>query len=280
VRSSLLHALALTAVLGIPTVASPQSGRPDPWKKVPAAPASCFRDDDYDARLIAVSQELIADRKRQEELNAKLMERFNAIDPMERARRMQQWMMKDPQAAAKMIEASANLGTEAGTTQVDVAAVAARLDKSLVAQQAALNAAIDQVLQPVRVKEAALIKTKTKLVGEAQVPAFTTPAAYAEYVAVIGEENAAAEKACAAFFGPKGSMHAWLNEYRTEVVDKQAAFAAASDAATMQQVAIIETPDSRYQSVSAIEAARTFLSQLDKVSHLRRPKATPTISPP
>lgn len=276
----LVGGLAVASALGIPGAAVAQSGVPDPWKKVPAAPTSCFQDTAYDARLNAVTQELIADGRRQDALNQKLLERFNSMDPMEKMNRMQQWMMKNPQAAAKMIDASANLGADASTTMTDVAAATERLDQSLAGHKKALDAAIDQALKPLLQKEADLVKAKTHLVGEASVRAFMTPAGYAEYLAVIAEENAAAEKACASFFGPKGTMHAWLDQFRSEVLDKQLAFNAANEAAMMQQVAIIETPDSRYQSLGAIEAARSYVGRLEKVSGLRRRKATPTISPP
>ncbi len=252
----------------------------DPWKKIPPLPTSCFADADYDARLNALKQELIADRERQEALNKKLLERFNAMSPMEKMSRMQQMMMKDPQAAAKMIEASANLGTEAGTTQVDVAETAGRLEKTLQDHKKGLDAAIDAALKPLLAKEAELVKAKTHLEGEAKVPVFNTPAAYAEYVAVIGEQNAAVEKACAPYFGPNGTMHAWLAQYRKDVLEPRLAFDQRSEAAMLQQISVVETPDSRYQPVSGFERARDLVNQLEQISQFRRRKAAPIISPP
>jgi len=263
--------------LGTPSMMAGQVQPLDPWKKVPATPTTCFADEAFDAKVQAASQEMIADKDRQQALNARILERFNAMNPMERMNRMQAWMMKNPQAAAKMIEASANLGTEAGTAMPQLAATGERLEKERDGHKKALDAAIDDALKPLRAKEAALVKTKTKLVGEAQVPVFPTDAGYAEYVAVIGEENAAIEKACVPFFGAKGKFPTWLEQFRTEVADKEAAFSAASDAATMQQVAIIETPDGGFQSLGVFESARHYLRQLDTISRYRHRKLTPTI---
>ena len=263
--------------LGLTHTTRGQTAAIDPWKKVPPAPTSCFRDDAFDARLNATGQELLADNNRQVALNERLTTRFNSMEPMERMRRMQDFMMKNPQAAAKMIEASANLGTDASTSTADVTAATERLDKELEGHKTAFNAALDQALKPLLAKQEALVKAKTTLIGEAKVPAFTTDAAYAEYVAGIGEQNAASEKVCAAYFGPNGAFHGWLDRYRSDVLDKKVAFVARNDAALLQQVAIIETPDSRYVSTGPFDAARDYVGRLDQVSRFRRPKATPTI---
>jgi len=278
-KRHLVRSIAATwcLTLGVPHTVTGQAAAMDPWKKVPPAPTTCFRDDAFDARLQATSQELLADNNRQVALNEKLLARFNSMEPMEKMRRTQEWMMKNPQAAAKMIEASANLGTDAGTTMVDVASTTERLENELQAQKKAFDAAIDQALKPLLAKQEALVKAKTTLIGEARIPVFTTDAAYAEYVAIIGEQNAASEKVCAVYFGPKGTLHAWLDRYRADVLDKKVAFAARNDAALLQQVAIIETPDSRYVSTGPFDAAREYMGRLDHVSRFRRPKATPTI---
>jgi hypothetical protein len=275
----LVRCIAVTwcLTLGITHTTRGQTAAIDPWKKVPAAPTTCFRDDAFDARLNATSQELLADNNRQVALNERLTARFNSMEPMERMRRMQDFMMKNPQAAAKMIEASANLGSDASTSTADITAATERLDKELASHKTAFDAALDQALKPLLAKQEALVKAKTTLMGEAKVPAFTTDAAYAEYVAVIGEQNAASEKVCAAFYGPKGTFNSWLDRYRADVLDKKVAFAARSDAALLQQVAIIETPDSRYLSTGPFDAAREYVGRLDQVSRFRRPKATPTI---
>lgn len=283
-----VHSILLIAALGIPAAgqaqargASPPPARAqDPWTKVPAVPTSCFRDDDFDARLNALTQELIADAERQQAVNTKVMERFNAMDPMERMRRMQEAMMKDPQAAARMIEASSNAGTSASTTAVDGTAALERLERVLEGHHKALDAAIDEALKPLYSQEQALIKSKTQLVGEAKVPQFTTAAGHAEYVALIGQQNAATERACAPYFGSQGRFQAWLGQLRLEVLNPQVASAAASDAAMMAQVAMIETPDGRYQSIAPIEAAREHVRRLAEISGFRHRKATPVIPPP
>lgn len=240
-------------------------------------PTTCFADEGFDAKVHAASQEMITDKDKQQALNDKILERFNKMDPMEKMSRMQAFMMKNPQAAAKMIETSANLGTDAGTAMPQLAAAGERLEKERDGHKKAMDAAIDEALKPLRAKEEAIVKSKTTLIGEARVPAFTTAAAYAEYVTIIGEENAAIEKACAPFFGAKGKFPTWLEQYRTEISDKEVAFSNASDAAMMQQVAIIETPEGGFQSVGVFDGARNYLRHLDIISRYRRARLTPTI---
>jgi hypothetical protein len=76
----------------------------DPWKRVPA-PTSCYSDDGYEAKLHQAREALSADMEKQTELNATLQKKFDDMDMREKMSRMQAYMMKDPQAAMKMMQA-------------------------------------------------------------------------------------------------------------------------------------------------------------------------------
>ena len=83
-----------------------------PWAKVPALPTTCFQSiatnqpDPFYARLEAAKTAIAADIDRQQAINAKIEEDFNNIDPMEKAQRMQQWMMSNPQEAMAFMQAA------------------------------------------------------------------------------------------------------------------------------------------------------------------------------
>lgn len=264
--------------LGIATTASPQGTSGELWKRVPPTPTSCYADGAFDAAVNAAEQALIADMDRQQALNEKVKTQFDAMDMMEKAQRMQAWMMKNPQEAARVLQAQSTAGSAAGTTMEDVAAATAKLEQELEAHKKALDAAVDRAMAPVHAREEALIKARTRLVGEAQVPMFNSAADYAAYVALIDERNATYEKACAPYFGPDGTFHRWLGQYRSTVTEPMIALEASQDAAFVQQLAIMDTPSGGYRSTAGFNPVRVYLMQLGKVSRFRRARATPAIS--
>jgi hypothetical protein len=90
-----------------------------PWAKVPALPTSCFQraaanqPDPFYARLEAAKTAVAADIEKQSAINRKIEEEFNNIDPMEKAQRMQQWMMSNPQEAMAYMQAAQAAPAEA-----------------------------------------------------------------------------------------------------------------------------------------------------------------------
>jgi hypothetical protein len=83
-----------------------------PWAKVPAFPTGCYQNvapnsaDPFYAALEAAKAAVAADRERQVAINAQIEQDFNNIDPMEKAQRMQQWMMSNPQEAMAFAQAA------------------------------------------------------------------------------------------------------------------------------------------------------------------------------
>lgn len=262
--------------LGIVTTAPSQGNAPvDPWTRVPATPTSCFRDEAFEASVNAAEQALIADRNRQTAINAKLKEEFDGLDMMVKAQKMQQWMMKNPQAASKMLGGEAAAGKAGLVTLEDANNAAQRLYLELDAHKKALDAAIDRALAPVLAREEAHIKAKTQLFGEAQISAFTTAADYAAYIAIIEEQNTTLATACAPFFGTGGHFHRWLSQYRSQVAEPMATLGEVQDASMMLQLAILDTPAGGYRPTAGYDAVRSYLLELEKLSSLRRPRAAP-----
>lgn len=267
--------LSVLLALGNAVVAM-QGSRPE-WKIVPTMPpGSWYRDDGFEGKAQEAEQAAIAAKHAQDGLNSKIREQFDKMDMMEKGQRMQAWMMKNPQAASKMLEASADGGGATATAE-ELQATAERLDKELEGHKKAFDAAVDAALKPVLAKEEAYNKAKGVVVGEAQQYVFTNDADYAGYVAIVNEQNAAYEKAAAPFYGANGVMYRWLQEFRSEVTEKALAAMERGEALQAQQFAIMDTPSGGYRSSSGYDAVRVYLRNLSQVASHRRWKAKPTI---
>ena len=252
---------------GISAALPAQTAAPDPWKRVPPVPTSCYADAEFATQVNATIQETSADIDRQKDLNATVKERFDAMDIMEKAQRMQAFMMKNPQEAMKLMQADP-AAVASATAAVQATA---RLDKELADHKSAFEAAVDKAVKPVLARQEVLIQTTAKFVGEGVLAA----ADHAQHVALVQQENAEYEKACAPYFGPKGAFNAWLENYRTDVIDKMIAVTEANDAMVVGQMAIMDTPTGGYRSTAKLEGVHNYLRQLYKVSSYRRPKARP-----
>ena len=259
--------------LGIPVSVTAQSASAAVWKLVPAMPTTCFADDGFAGKVGEAQNAAIAAKDHQDALNAKIREQFDAMPMMEKAQRMQAWMMKNPQAATRMLEASAGAG-EAGVALIEETKAAVdRLDKELEGQKKAFDAAIARAVQSVDARIDALIRTKTR---KTQVDAvFISDADYTAYVALVNERNAAYEKACEPFYGADGTFHRWLAAFRTEVSDKAIAAEESGNAAQLQQFAIMDTPSGGYRTTGGYDVVRDYLRRLHEVVGWRKYKATP-----
>ena len=266
----------LAGLVAIVSAMSPvQSTRPE-WKLVPTLPAGAwYRDDGFEGKAQEAEQAAIAAKDLQDALNTKIREQFDKMDMMEKAQRMQAWMMKNPQAASKMLEASSDAGDAAATAE-EMKATSERLTQGLERHKKAFDTAVEAALKPVLAKEQAYIKAKAIVVGEAQEYVFTNDADHAGYVAIVNEQNAAYEKASAAFYGANGVMHKWLQE-RAEMTEKSLAAEERGNAMQVQQFAIMDTPSGGFRTSGGYDVVREYLRNLSQVASQRRWKAKPTI---
>jgi hypothetical protein len=247
----------------------------DPWKIVPAPATSCFAEDGYLDKLDAARNALQAEIEKQTKVNAAAKEAFDNMDMSEKARRMQAFMMKDPQAAMKMMQAEQAAGTNITSLVTDADGSARRLDEELKRHQASFRTTTEQAVKPAQVRQKQLIDTKAVLVGEAQISMFTSAADHAQYGQLIAQENADYEKACAPYFGADGAFHKWLSSYRTEVIEKLAA--SDPNNVMVTQMAVMELPGGGYRSTMPLQQAQNYLQQARNVYEIRRKKAVGTV---
>jgi len=268
------HAAVLgILILGFSTTLAAQTASTDPWRRVPAAPTSCFANDDFLERLSKTSTEIEADIARQTKLNAEIRERFDNMDMMEKAQRMQAFLMKNPQEAAKVMQGMSASGTSANADLTAAGADGPRLDQEKARHVTNFNAAVDKVVKPLQTRQAEMIKTRTKMVGEAGY-AFVSAADQAQYLALVQQENAEYEKACAPFWGPTGAFPSWMASYKTNVTNKIIAAQEANDGVIVVQMAIMDTPSGGYRSTATLEGIRNYLNEVRNVYSLRRSRAT------
>lgn len=252
-----------------------QAVQGDEWQFVPPLVTTCFSNDGFSETLSAAYDTIQAEIAKQEEINAAAKEKFDNMDPMEMAQRMQEFLMKDPQAAMKMMQAdqagaAAVSAVEEGNENVP------RLDSELERLNASFRAELEAAVQPVRAKQDELIAAKTVPVGEAQEPMFVNAADHEQYVQLIAEENAAIEKACAPFFGANGTFQQWLESWRTDVVEKMITAGEDTDIVVLQMAAM-DLPGGGYRSTTPLQQVGNYVRKIGDVYGVRPWKVNPTI---
>src|SRR5688572_9976240 len=170
-----------------------QATQPDHWRLVPALPTSCFDGDGFSEKIDAARTAMDAEMEKQRKINETAKAQFDAMDMMEKSRRMQAFMMKDPQAAMKMMQAEQAAGTAANAGIAEAGESAPRLEAELERLQGAFRTATEQAVKPVVARQKQLIDARTTPFGEAAIPMFTVAADHTQYVQLIAEENAAFE---------------------------------------------------------------------------------------
>lgn len=252
-----------------------QGGPLDHWTLVPAFATSCYDDDDFLGKLDAAKVALDKEIEKQEKINSAAKEKYDNMDGMEKAQRMQAFMMKDPQAAMKMMQGAQAAGTDGLKTLDEIGASSTRLEAELKQLQAAFSAAADQARKPIRARQDALIKAKSIPDGIG-LPMFTAAADRAQHVQMVAEENAAYERACTPFFGPNGSFHKWASSYRTEVTDKMSGNAEGEDP-MVTQFRMMDLPGGGYRSTVPMLHAGNYVLKVREVWNVRQRKTTPWV---
>jgi hypothetical protein len=253
-----------------PPKAAQKASSTDPWSRVPAAPASCFSDDDYTETLDKARLAVVADIEKQEEVNRKAREQFEKMDGMEKSRRMQAFMMKNPQEAMKVMQANQAAGTDIRSSVLDAAEEAKRLDPEFDRLTKDFADAVETAIRPIQAKIKHFIDTRTNPAEGGYTR--TTPADRAALNALIDEQNASYEKVCARYLGANGSLVAWLKEYKEKVTIPTRAATETNDAAIVMQMKMMDAEGSGYRSTGTLEAVRDHLRSMERVYRLRKPR--------
>lgn len=268
------YALALSCVLLGWASAAAQTVTQGPWTRVPAAPASYFSDDDFIGRVDNEYAAIVADIDKQAKLNAAIKKSFDEMDMTQKMQRMQAYMTKNPQEAMKAMQAMQAAANTTTTGIVSADSNNTRLQQELTAHKTDFNASVERALKPIQARQEEMIKTRTRPAGEAGWE-FKSAADLAQFAALVQQENAEYEKVCASFFGPKGTLTAWLASYKDSVAKNMISAGETADSTIVAQLAIMDTPTGGYRSTAGLEGVRDYLGKLREVYSLRRHKKTP-----
>jgi hypothetical protein len=246
------------------TLAAAAQAPADPWTRMPAAPTSCFGQDDFNDRLATYQEQMNAERQAQDTLNAQITEQYTNMDGLERARRLQAFMMRNPQAAMAMMQNVQSAGTQAQADGSTYVAQSLALQQQLTTHIANFRAAVDAAVKPVQARQQAHLDAS----GYSEITPLS-PAAAMQYAALVGQENAAYEAACAPFFRAGGTFPTWFANYRTNAILPQIAGEQAAQAGMAIQFAIMDSPAGGWRSTAAYNLINDFVLQLRNVYNLR-----------
>jgi hypothetical protein len=238
---------------------------------VPAT-SSCYPDN-FDEQVDKARAALTADVAKQKATNEELRKKLRAIEPMEQAKRTQEFLMKDPQRGMKVMQEIQQSGTTAsGPETLAAAKQVGELERGLPKLFADFKAAIDKAKAPVHAEQDAWFKAKATLQGEGG-EGFATLADFNHYADLIRKENAEYERVCASYYGPMGVFTQWLAGYKAALLKTSEAEAAGDRgfALNLEMMGI----SGGYRSEATYNAVGNYLTQLSRVYRERIVKREP-----
>ena len=282
---SISSASAQTPAKAPAKAAARAAAPPGPWAKVPAFTTLCYQstgstNDPFYAQLETAQAALQADMEKQQETNAKIEEDFNNIDPMEMASRMQQWMMSNPQEAAKYMQAAQ---ANAADVQADVQSLAQQNE----AREAQFNALVKgfddariQAFAPIEPRRKALAaklgyaySADRKALADAYRNFYgdpsTSKADWAEGESIKSAIDRAYKGICPQWWGANGKAQTYLKSRKDWYTSVRIPQLERVDAPRLQQYAIMSTPAASYRSTAAHKAVGEYLVEVRKVYDVR-----------
>jgi hypothetical protein len=226
---------------------------PDAWSKVPSLPTGCYvsRDSfakDTDAAIEAVS----AERTRQEDINRSIEDALKNLEPMEKQKRMQTFLMSNPQEAVKMMQANQAAGTEVQGTAMERNEKAMKLDEELNTLESQYDAELNKAIAPIDAR----IKALNINDGEGGNP----PGLVDQWKALIAKRNAEYERVCGTWWTASSPVHGWLKRYKEHLQENVAVQAKVEDA-VLTQYKMMGIPAGTYRSTEAMNAAETYMKR-------------------
>lgn len=254
-----------------------QAAPAGPFAKVPALPTACYTDGDpFVARIEAAHAATQAEVYKQQEINAKIQEDYQNIDPMDMAAKMQQWMMSNPQEAMKYMQTTQSMGQEAQTVapELNAAEMAFGTEKEDLTK--GYGAALTQAYAPVEARTAAMnkkLEAEAAGCGEGCLP----PWAQVEWDAIQKDRDAAYRATCARWWTASGPIHDYLKRNREWLLTKYVPSWQKHDEVKLTQYAIMNTPAASWKSTVPLQEAVDYMGVARTLFALRedKPHCTP-----
>jgi hypothetical protein len=257
---ALLSTAAFGLLLGSAT-ASAQTPATGPFAKAPALPTACYlKDDPFSDKVAAATETTQADIDRQKAVNQKIEEDFNNIDPMEKAQRMQQWMMSNPQEAMKWAQAQQQLGADTQTVGPEINAASMQFENEKKELVAGYGAALKQAAAPADARmEAMNAKLGPSGCGVGDSECSPEPWVIAEYNAIQKLRDTNYQGVCATYWSATGQVAGYLKRYRDWLSTTWIPSWIKTDEARLAQYAIMNTPAASWKSTVPQETALMYL---------------------
>ena len=264
------------AVLVGPSAMAAAPAARDPWALVPPFPSGCYAEDDFSAKIDEASGAVNAEIDRREAINKVVSDRFKQIEPAELATKMQEYMMSNPEAAMKLMQANADLSQTASDATVKTQENLEKLFPELQQLEKQYKTAVATARAPFDSKFKTLDKRAQKdLVarGESWVYA---PWAVKEYNALTDQWNAEYQKVCRSWWPAGGKFPAWLSSYKESLVrDLIPASEEGDRVAAGFLVIMAGAPEASWQSTAGWILIRDYLRQTNTVFAGRSPRPDP-----
>ena len=266
-KSQVFFSAAVAGLICAPAFAAPPAAIPSPWTRVPAYPTACYQDQDqYAAKVEAALDVVRTDRDKQIEINATVEEKFQNIDPMEKARAMQQKMMSDPQNAAKYAQSMQPPGQdeimETPEKEQQMEAEEKALIKRYQAALATANAPADA-----RSKASAARAKREGVTTEGEgMPEWVIQ----DMEAIMRLNDQAYAATCPAWWGAGGQMAAYMNRYKTYLVQERVPYYEKFDKALMANWEMMGTPTASFKSLATFDAVDKYLQVAERVFNERQ----------
>jgi len=233
---------------------------PDPWRKVPRPPTACYTSQDkYYEEIDAAIEAMNSEIYRQDEINKQIEEQLTNLDPMEKQSRMQNYLMQNPQEAAKFMQAAQAQGAAAEADVNKDAANEQKLDADLKGIQSRYDAARDKVVGPL------YASLKGLGISESGTPQKTVDAG----IVIVKKINAEYEKFCPAWWGASGPFNEWLKRYKEHLVQDHIPYIDNLETAKAVQFTMFGIPADKFQSTVAMQTVVKYMSRAQKVFNYR-----------
>ncbi len=268
-RASLVAATC--ACLSVGTAHTETPAGADPWTKAPALPTACYDGNDgFADQVEAARTALAADAERQKAVNAQIEEQFNSIDPMEKAERMQQWMMSNPQEAALVLGGQQQMGMQQQAENPQLNADSMRFDAERRTLGDKYLAAAKQAQAPANAGLEALNARLTAAgCGFDDTECSIPESAYAERDVLLRQRDAAYQANCATYWAATGPMQDYAKRYRKWMSEKWIPNWQQTDEVMRSQFAIMDTPGQAWSSTIPQEHVSRYLNEIGQLYALR-----------
>lgn len=242
----------------------------DPWTRTVALPAACYgSQDQFYATNQAARESVAADSERQAQINDGITHQLSKAleaDPMAAVARMQENLMKDPQNAMKLMQATGATDPEAVQAEI---MLAMQEQQQWEVEEKKLGRLYEEAmaaaLVPPRAHFAALRKklgiTEGWGVGESGTPDW----AFAEYDAIKREADRAYEAACPQWWGAVGAMQGFMKLYKNYLVNTRIPRDERHDARKIAALQVENAATASYKSTAKLDAVKDYLKLVERL---------------